>query len=59
MIDKELKGWEEAVIAWSVCASIHREYCKGSDPFFTTRQNDFVRHEANARAALKSAKSSS
>ena len=45
-------GWEEAVIAWSVCASIHREYAKGKDPFYKTRQTDFVRHEENARAKL-------
>jgi hypothetical protein len=43
---------KEAVIAWTVCASIHREYAKGKDPFFTTRQADFVKHETDARAAL-------
>jgi hypothetical protein len=37
------KGWKEAVIAWSVCASIHRNYAKGRDPFYTTRQSDFVK----------------
>lgn len=47
-------GWKEAVIAWSVCASIHREYAKGKDPLFKTRQADFVRHEGAARAALPS-----
>jgi hypothetical protein len=46
------KGWKEAVIAWSVCASIHRNYAKGRDPFYTTRQSDFVKAEAAAREAL-------
>jgi hypothetical protein len=42
---------KEACIAWSVCASIHREYAKGKDALFTTRQADFVKHEEDARAA--------
>src|SRR5258706_3997780 len=46
---KEHEGWKEATIAWAVCASIHREYAKGKDPFFTTRQKDFTRHENDAR----------
>jgi len=45
-------AWTEATIAWSVCASIHREYAKGRDPFFKTRQSDFVKRENDARAAL-------
>jgi hypothetical protein len=45
-------GWEEATIAWAVCASLHREYCKGKDPFYKTRQADFLKHETDARAAL-------
>ncbi len=48
-----LEGWKEATIAWEVCASIHREYAKKKDPFFTTRQADFVRHTEAARAALR------
>lgn len=56
MTDQEREGWKEAAIAWSVCASIHREYAKGKDPFFKTRQADFVRHEAAARAALTAGK---
>lgn len=47
--DPQYKGWKEATLAWMVCASIHREYAKGKDPFFTTRQQDFLRHERNAR----------
>lgn len=39
----------DATVAWTVCASIHREYCKGRDPFFTTRQQDFTHHENEAR----------
>lgn len=35
------EGWKEAVIAWRVCASIHREFAKGKDPFFKTRAKDF------------------
>ena len=46
------EGWKEATIAWEVCASIHREYAKKKDPFFTTRQADFVRHTEAARATL-------
>jgi len=47
-------GWKEAAIAWEVCASIHRQFAKGKDALFTTRQSDFVRHAADAleRAAL-------
>jgi hypothetical protein len=45
-------GWLEATAAWAVCASIHRQYCKGKDPFYTTRQADFTKHEAAARAKL-------
>jgi len=44
------QGMKEATIAWTVCASIHREYAKGRDPFFTTRQADFVKAENDARA---------
>ena len=43
-------GWKEACIAWAVCGSIHREYAKGKDPFFKTRQGDFTKHEEDARA---------
>jgi len=43
------EGWKEATLAWLVCASIHREYAKGKDPFFKTRQQDFIRHEKAAR----------
>jgi len=45
-------AWSEATIAWSVCASIHRRYARGRDPFFKTRQGDYVKHENAARAAL-------
>lgn len=53
---RQTDGWKEATIAWAVCASIHREFAKGKDPFFKTRQADFVRHENDARAALSEAK---
>lgn len=46
-------GWKEAAIAWEVCASLHREYCEGKDPFFKTRQGDFVRHAAEARRRIE------
>ena len=49
-------GWKEAAIAWEVCASIHREYGKGKDPFFNTRQGDFVKHANDARAMLATRK---
>ena len=42
-------GWLEAAIAWEVCASLHRHYCKGKDALFTTRQSDFVTHAEDAR----------
>ena len=42
-------GWLEAAIAWEVCASLHRQYRKGKDALFTTRQSDFVKHAENAR----------
>jgi hypothetical protein len=45
----ELDGWKEAAIAWTVCASIHREYAKGKDGVFKTRQADFLRHAEDAR----------
>ena len=45
----------EATIAWACCASLHREYAKGKDPFYTTRQADFVKHEETARASLRAA----
>jgi hypothetical protein len=48
-------GWKEAAIAWEVCASIHREYAKGKDPFYSTRQADFVRHAEEARTAYAAA----
>ena len=50
-----LNGWKEAAIAWEVCASIHREYGKDKDPFFNTRQGDFVKHANDARAMLAAA----
>lgn len=52
LMDQIKQAWKEAAIAWSVCASIHREYAKGKDPFFKTRQADFTKHESDARAQL-------
>jgi HAMP domain-containing protein len=52
-VERLRDGWEEAAIAWEVCASIHREYAKKRDPFFTTRQGDFTRGADKARAALE------
>lgn len=40
---------QERAVAWEVCASMHRDYCKKVDPFYTTRQADFTRHAAEAR----------
>lgn len=45
-----LEGWKEAVIAWEVCASVHRSFGKGRDALFKTRQDDYVRHTDTARA---------
>jgi hypothetical protein len=47
------EGWKEAAIAWAVCASIHREYAKGKDPFYKTRQGDFTKHEEAAHEKLR------
>jgi hypothetical protein len=49
------EAWKEATIAWACCASLHREYAKGKDALYTTRQADFVRHGGKARAALEAA----
>lgn len=46
---QDREGWKEAAIAWEVCASLHREYCKGKDPFYKTRQADFVKHAEVSR----------
>src|SRR5690606_26403584 len=46
---QDREGWKEATIAWEVCASLHREYCKGKDPFYKTRQADFVKHAEVSR----------
>jgi hypothetical protein len=51
-IEEIATAWEEATRAWAVCASIHREYAKGKDAVFKTRQADFTRHEAQARARI-------
>lgn len=48
-------GWREAAVAWEVCDSIHREYARGKDPFFSTRQKDFEKHANDARAMLEAA----
>lgn len=44
-----LVAWKEAAIAWAVCASIHRAFGANRDPLFRTRQQDFTRHEEEAR----------
>jgi hypothetical protein len=41
-------GWNEASLAWSVCASVHEKWAKGKDALFTTRQADYQRHYAEA-----------
>ena len=46
---KETAGWLEAAIAWEVCASLHRKFCKGKDALFSTGQADYVRHAEDAR----------
>lgn len=50
----EHDGYKEAAIAWAVCASIHREYAKGRDPLYTTRQADYMKaHEAARTKAMR------
>lgn len=46
------RALRESIIAWEVCASIHREYAKGKDALFNTRQSDFVKHANDCREAL-------
>ena len=46
---KETAGWLEAAVAWEVCASLHRKFCKGKDALFSTRQADYVRHAEDSR----------
>jgi hypothetical protein len=51
--EARVKRWiQEAAMAWEVCASAHEAYARKTDPFFTTRQGDFKKHAADARAAL-------
>src|SRR5574337_1057550 len=45
-------GWKEATVAWAVCTSIHKRFA-GRDALYKTRHADFVRHEAEARAAYQ------
>jgi len=45
-------GWRNAAAAWDVCASIHRTYAQKKDALYTTRQHDFLRHAADARAKV-------
>lgn len=53
MNERVRDGWKEAAIAWSVCASIHRQYANGKDPFYKTRQADFTKHENDAKEKLR------
>ena len=50
---KETAGLLEAAIAWEVCASLHRKFCKGKDALFSTRQADYVRHAEDARKKVQ------
>ena len=50
---KETAGRLEAAIAWEVCASLHRKFCKGKDALFSTRQADYVRHAEDARKKVQ------
>ena len=43
----------ETAVAWSVCGSIHEKYAKGKDPLYTTRHQDFLKHEEDARNMIK------
>ena len=50
---KETAGRLEAAIAWEVCASLHRKFCKGKDALFSTRQADYVRHAEDSRKKVQ------
>lgn len=43
----------ETAVAWSVCGSIHEKYAKNKDPLYTTRHQDFLKHEEYARNMIK------
>jgi predicted transcriptional regulator len=43
-------AWIEATAGWACCASIHRQYARGKDALYRTRQADFIKHEERARA---------
>jgi len=52
-----LYGWtvaleraQEAVVAWSMARSVHQSFGKGRDPFYSMRDAEYVKAEANARA---------
>ena len=47
---------DDAVKAWRICASLHRAFCKETDPFFTTRQQDFKNHVKTAEQERKKAR---
>ena len=49
------QGWCEAAMAWEVCASLHKAYTKGRDPFYTTRQADLVKRAAEMRERARKA----
>jgi hypothetical protein len=44
-----MNEWENAEKAWLVCASIHREFAKGKDALFKTRQADFLKNAKDAK----------
>ena len=52
-LSERAQAWLESAIAWEVCASIHRQFAKGRDAMFTTRQADYLRHANEARAKAK------
>ena len=53
MKDELEKVWLDASLAWRICASVHREFARGKDSLFNTRQADFLRH---AEESMKKAK---
>jgi hypothetical protein len=53
LLEGHARALGEATIAWACCALLHREYAKGKDALYTTRQADFLRLEEHARSALR------
>lgn len=53
IIDESTVCTRNEVIAWEVCASIHKEYAIGKDPIYKRRQSDFLEKAKRGLAKLE------